>query len=267
MSNISVFENIQSELRVDPATGIGYCSIRGAARIAGVSHVALINSFKTSGDFIPSKMVQSLIAQGFEGGNFVEFSEGEIPDRALALIVHYYAVDAGARCTSEAKAALLAFTLVGIRSVIHDITGYRQSAPTPTPTALPPVAVQVANLADALKFFDIDTSNPRFKQGLQDIVLNTLGITQAALPGSAAVYLGVAEKAERLGYPVGLVIKHRSALGKYVKASGLESTQEERLCNGTSRPINVYLDSPELSVAVCEFMDAKTLATANGGQV
>ena len=142
-----------------------------------------------------------------------------------------------------------------------------QAAPTPTPIALPPVAVQVANLADALKFFDIDTSNPRLKQGLQDIVLNTLGIAQTSLPGSASVYLGVAEKAERLGYPVGLVTKHRSALGKYVKASGLESVKEERLCNGTARPINVYLDCHELTIAVCEFMDAKTLATANGGSI
>ena len=242
MSNINAFENIQSELRVDPVTGIGYCSIRGAARIAGVSHVALINSFKTSGDFIPSKMVQTLVTHGFECGNFVEFSAGEIPDSALALIVHYYATSAGARCTSEAKAALLAFTSVGIRSVIQDITGYRQAVSVPTPIALPPSDIRLTNMVSSLQAIGVDLLNPRLKQGLQDLAVEMLGIGQTSLPGSAAVYLGVAEKAERLGYPVGLVVKNRSALGKYVKASGLESVKELRSCNGTDRPINLYED-------------------------
>ena len=143
-----------------------------------------------------------------------------------------------------------------------------QTATVPTPIALPPVAVQVSNLADALKFFDIDTSNPRFKQGLQDIVLNTLGIGQQAISSApATVYLGVVEKAQELGYPIALVDQFRSQLGKYVASIGLPSQKEKRLCNGTQRPINVYLDSPELSIAVCEFMDAKTLATANGGSI
>ena len=263
--SITIFENIQKELRIDAATGVGYCSIRGAARICGVDEQALRKSLKTGADFIASKMVQSLIAQGFEGADFIGFSVFGIPDSALALIVHYYAIDAGARCTDEAKAALLAFTAIGIRTVIQNVC--KHEAPAPTPIALPPAAVQVANLAEALRFFDIDISNPRFKQGLQDVVLNTLGIAQTSLPAATTAYLGVAEKAQELGYPTGLVTQFRSQLGKYVASIGLPSQKEKRLCNGTQRPINVYLDSPELSEAVCEFMDAKTLATANGGSI
>ncbi len=142
-----------------------------------------------------------------------------------------------------------------------------QAAPNPTPIALPPAAVQLHNMVSSLQAIGLDLCNPRFKQGLQDLAVNMLGIAQSSLPGTATVYLGVAEKAEELGYPTGLVTQFRSQLGKYVASIGLPSKKEKRLCNGTQRPLNVYLDSPELSEAVCEFMDAKTLATANGGSI
>ena len=143
----------------------------------------------------------------------------------------------------------------------------KQLQAAPTPIALPPVAVQLHNMVEALKFLEIDVQNPRFKQGLQDLAVDMLGIAQPSLPGTAITYLGVVEKAQELGYPIGLVTQFRSQLGKYVASIGLPSQKEKRLCNGTQRPINVYLDSPELSEAVCEFMDAKTLATANGGSI
>ena len=261
---ITIFENIQKELRIDAATGVGYCSIRGAARICGVDEQALRKSLKTGADFIASKMVQSLIAQGFEGADFIEFSVSGIPDSALALIVHYYAIEAGARCTDEARAALLAFTAIGIRTVIQNVCNH---APTPTPNALPPSDVRLHNMVSSLQAIGLDLSNPRFQQGLQDLAVDMLGIARPALPAATTVYLGVVEKAQELGYPIALVDRFRSQLGKYVASIGLPSQKEKRLCNGTQRPINVYLDSPALSVAVCEFMDAKTLATANGGSI
>ena len=196
-------------------------------------------------------MVQSLIAQGFEGADFIRFSVFGIPDSALALIVHYYAIDAGARCTDEAKAALLAFTAIGIRTVIQNVC--KHEAPAPTPIALPPADIRLTSLVEALKFLEIDVQNPRFKQGLQDLAVDMLGIAQPSLPGTAITYLGVVEKAQELGYPIGLVTQFRSQLGKYVASIGLPSQKEKRLCNGTQRPINVYLDSPELSDTCATF--------------
>ena len=264
--SITIFENIQSELRVDPVTGIGYCSIRGAARIAGVDQNGLARNFRGE-DLEPSKLAESLMDKGFKGEDLALFAQTGIPDLALAGILEYYAIDAGRYCNPTARAAYKTFASIGIRTVIQNVC--KHEASLPASIALPSVdPIDAVNaLAVSLKFFDIDISNPRFKQGLQDIVLNKLGIAQLSLPGSVTVYLGVAEKAQELGYPIGLVTQFRSQLGKYVASIGLPSQKEKRLCNGTQRPINVYLDSPELSVAVCEFMDAKTLATANGGSI
>ena len=262
---ITIFENIQKELRIDATTGVGYCSIRGAATIAGVDQSSLSHTLKTGEGLEPSKLAESLMEKGFEGEVLAEFSKTGIPDLALAGILEYYAIDAGRYCNPTARAAYKSFAAIGIRTVIQNVCKHEEPLPAAIVISTADPIDAVNALAATLKFFDIDTSNPRFKQGLQDIVLNKLGIAQPALPGTATVYLGVVEKAQELGYPVALVDQFRSQLGKYVASIGLPSQKEKRLCNGTQRPINVYLDSPALSVAVCEFMDAKTLATANGG--
>lgn len=75
------------------------------------------------------------------------------------------------------------------------------------------------------------------------------------------IWLGVSERAEQLGYAVDLVTKNRSQLGKYVAACGLQMVKENRLCNGTQRPINLYLLCDKLDRAITEFMDAKVLAS------
>ena len=262
--SITIFENIQKELRIDAVTGVGYCSIRGAATIAGVDQESVRKALKTGADLEPSKLAESLVEKGFKGADLTAFVQTGIPDLALAGILEYYAMYAGRYCNPTARAAYSSFAAIGIRTVIQNVCNHTTA---PTPVALPPAAVQLHNMVEALKFLEVDVQNPRFKQGLQDLAVNMLGIAQPSLSGSATVYLGVAEKAQELGYPIGLVTQFRSQLGKYVASIGLPSQKEKRLCHGTQRPINVYLDSPELSVAVCEFMDAKTLATANGGSI
>ena len=133
--------------------------------------------------------------------------------------------------------------------------------PKPYPVeSLPPADVRVANLYGALRGFGIDTSNPRFKQELQDLVMDRI-IGTKTLPPSQEDWLSAAEKAERMGYPVRLVTHNRSQLGKYVKARsevyGLRFCKEKRLCNGTQRLINLYLDCENFGKAVAEFMDSK----------
>lgn len=132
---------------------------------------------------------------------------------------------------------------------------------TPAELKLPPADVRINELRQSMQFFDIDVSNPRYKQAIQDLVLNKIIGANAFPSGEQEVWRGVAERAEELGYPVRLVTKYRSTLGKFVKVFDLESRQEKRLCNGTQREISLYKVTGELDSAIKEYMDAKTLAS------
>ena len=148
------------------------------------------------------------------------------------------------------------------RWVTHDVlpsirkTGKYEA--TPEPIALPPADIRVTNFVGALKDLEIDISNPRYKQAIQDQVLNKI-LGQPTIPESAERWLGVIEKAEEMGYPIDIVTRFRSALGRFVKSHNLDCRSESRLCNGTQRPINLYRDCAELSEAISEYMDAKIL--------
>lgn len=139
-------------------------------------------------------------------------------------------------------------------------TGSYTSAP-PT-KALPPADVRISNLKESLEFFGIEADNPRYSQAIKDLVLDKIIGESRALPEATEEWLGVAEKAERMGYAPSIVTKYRSQLGKYVSANSdaLECRSERRLCNGTMRPINLYRDCLELEEVIVEFMDAKVLA-------
>lgn len=115
-----ITSSILSELKVD-SNGVGYCSIRGAARLSGIDHAALIGHIQ-SGEKNPSKLAQMLLDKGFE---LVTFSTEGIPDIALGLILKYYAYKAGARCTQQAELAHDAFEAIGIRAWIQQITGWK----------------------------------------------------------------------------------------------------------------------------------------------
>lgn len=133
------------------------------------------------------------------------------------------------------------------------------SVPEPTPIALPPADVRIANLSAALDSFGIDKTNPRFAQGLQDLALNILGVTQTALPGTSDKWCGVAERAQFLGYSVGTVVKHRGTLGKWVKPRipAEDGRSEDRLCNGVMKGVQIYRITDRLDDAIVAFFTAK----------
>lgn len=59
-----------------------------------------------------------------------------------------------------------------------------------------------------------------------------------------------------MGYPAKVVNRFRSALGRSVSQTlGDKAVKEKRLCNGTDRPINLYLVTPEVEAAVEEYME------------
>jgi KilA-N domain len=117
----------------------------------------------------------------------------------------------------------------------------------------------VNSLAASLQFLGMEIQNPRFKQGVQDLVGDMLGLTTNYLPESEPTeqWFGVAERAEQLGYSKSSVVERRIGLGKFVKKQGLTSRMEKRLCNGTQREINLYLLTEELDRAINQYMQLK----------
>jgi hypothetical protein len=65
--------------------------------MVGVDEKALRNHFRGA-DLTPSKLATSLVDAGF---NPADFSEQGIPDLAAAIVIEYYAIDAGRRCTGK----------------------------------------------------------------------------------------------------------------------------------------------------------------------
>jgi len=129
-------------------------------------------------------------------------------------------------------------------------------------TQLPPADIRIVSLLGSLKDLGVDLDNPRFNQHIQDFVLNKILGVAPSLEGDKEQWAGVAEVAEEMGYPIALVTRHRSPLGKFVAAFDLTRKSEKRFCNGQNRSINLYLVCDELKNAIAEFMDAKVLSTA-----
>lgn len=133
-----------------------------------------------------------------------------------------------------------------------------QSVAPPVPQL--PGDIRLDSMIKNLDRLELDLLNPRFKQGLQDLAADMLGISQPRLEAEKTadrdgVWCGVVERAEQLGYPVGLLIEKRTALGRWVAKSALDSQKEVRLCNGTQRPINVYRVTDELDRAIVTYFD------------
>ena len=131
---------------------------------------------------------------------------------------------------------------------------------------LPPADIRVANFISALdKIGFMDT--PRNQSFIRDFVGDKI-LTAANTGNTNERWLGVAEKAEEMGYKASLVAKCRSQLGKWVKMmaddAGLEYKKESRYCHGTNRPIYIYRDSESLAAVISEYMGAKVLSSAIG---
>jgi hypothetical protein len=145
---------------------------------------------------------------------------------------------------------------------LHQLCGFKiQSTPPQVVEPPQPAAPRLSpseeldRLVSNLEKLGIPLNNPRYQQYLQDAALSMFIPPENPLPSAeqSPRWLGVAERAEELGYSSYLVSKHRSQLGKYVAKQGLESTQEKRLCQGTMRDIYLYPISDELDQAIHDY--------------
>ncbi|MBD2248293.1 hypothetical protein [Nostoc sp. FACHB-888] len=117
-----IIEQISEEIEVD-TNGQAKASIRATARLAGVSAVAILKTLD-SVNLEPSKLAQMLMDSGFEAVNLTEWRTDGIPDIAIAIILEYYAYEAGRYCTKQARLVCRSFNTIGIRAWIQDKLGW-----------------------------------------------------------------------------------------------------------------------------------------------
>jgi hypothetical protein len=111
--------------------GQAKASVRATARLAGVSAVAILKTLD-SVNLEPSKLAQMLMESGFDAVNLTEWRTAGIPDIAMpaaggyanAIILEYYAYEAGRYCTLQARLVCRSFNTIGIRAWIQDKLGW-----------------------------------------------------------------------------------------------------------------------------------------------
>lgn len=87
-------QEIKKEMTADAKGHIKF-SIRGVGRLCGADKSSLRTIFQqsSSGENVTHPVAKMLVNKGFESGSFAEKG---VPDIVCALIVEYYAFDAGA---------------------------------------------------------------------------------------------------------------------------------------------------------------------------
>lgn len=149
MTNLStIVEQIKSEIVVDHE-GKGRASIRAVARLVGVDHKSLRVTF-LSGELEPSKLSLMLVERGFDSGEQKDFSKTGIPDIAIAVIAKYYAYKAGRYCTEQAQLVDEAFTAMGVRVWMQQVTGWKPDLIQRTAKVEKPTPSQICDAIDAM---------------------------------------------------------------------------------------------------------------------
>lgn len=121
-SNVAnMFDQYRSEFRISD-DGVAYASIRGAARLAGVEPSSVLRHIQGVA-LSESSLSKTLAEHGFEGG---AFCGSGIPDKAVMLILEYYAFDAGRYRTEQAQRWFRLFASVGARVFIQQALGWHE---------------------------------------------------------------------------------------------------------------------------------------------
>lgn len=115
---------IASEVRCDEQ-GKGFYTYRAVSRICGLSPATLPENLISSRSPKIPKLSQYLVNHGFEVDRFEGWKTNGIPDTAVATIAEYYAMEAGARCTDEARAFCKVMMRIGVRAYTHKLTGWK----------------------------------------------------------------------------------------------------------------------------------------------
>ncbi|MBD2536636.1 hypothetical protein H6G97_48255 [Nostoc flagelliforme FACHB-838] len=77
-----------------------------------------------SAELKPSRLATILGEYGFHPAELREWKTNGIPDVAIAIILEYYAYEAGRYCTKQARLVCRSFNTIGIRAWIQDLLGW-----------------------------------------------------------------------------------------------------------------------------------------------
>lgn len=125
-SSLARFETIEDLLSFikEDANSQGNLSIRGVARLAGVSH----NSIIESGHFKSQKIAVTLTGQGFDAG---DLALNGFPPKAVILTLEYFAYESKAKAP-QAKAIMRTFGVVGLMATLDQLRSDYQPKPPKT---------------------------------------------------------------------------------------------------------------------------------------
>jgi len=255
--NLERFDRDGIELFINRKTGEAWATVRGYARMSKKAQSTVqsrLDRMSEGERNTLTKMTEIEIPEGVQGERITLQAVRLIP----AKLVFKWAIKDNPQLAEAMGAA-------GATVYIHQLAGFKidseaiaEPKPTPSqPTLLSPIeATKLFNETMAnLQCLGFDIKNPRFNQSIQDWAGDILGFGRTDALATNEKWLGVAERAEQLGYSVALVVKHRSQLGKWVAERVGGNIKENRLCNGTQRPINVYPFSAELDEAIVSYLD------------
>lgn len=194
------FDPSQFKLQPD---GTFRISIRGMAAMAGVAPGGLSASLKSAVHENPLPCARSLVTQGFEPVHVSTWGEtGGIPEDAAPFILEHYGINATSP-SQRARAALLAFSRVGINAYLKDKLGIiqREQAPAAPLIDQQQVAAALSNVDLAWSILEkhgmcTDRDRIELKRDVR-VLQQTCLMAAGSLPGTRAGVLAPAEDLPR----------------------------------------------------------------------
>lgn len=231
LSLADVIKQIKSEIEVD-VQGRGKASIRATARLAGVDDESVRKVLLRAANLKPPKLAEILINQGFKAADLNQWRTNGIPDIAIAIILEYYAFDAGRYCTEQARLTCKAFIATGIRIWMQKIKGWKETASQPQEEK----NVQqpsVKEISEAIAcVFCFDNVDPNLVQG---VIANQIGKTYPQLK----THMEAAKKL--LATPVKDELLNATNLAKlYIERTG-KKLSKSNTNQGNAKAINQML--------------------------
>ncbi|MBE9037208.1 hypothetical protein [aff. Roholtiella sp. LEGE 12411] len=214
-----IIEQIKQEIEVD-ANGKAKASLRATARLAGVSATAILKTLESVNQE-PSKLAQMLLESGFEPVNLTQWRTHGIPDIAIAIILDYYAHEAGRYCTKQARLVYKAFGAIGVRAWMQQVKGWVKTPQSQPQSQLEIILQNAQNLvAIAQQLFEQDSRQRQLEQAL---------VTQQNLNQQLQQRLTIVEvEQDRFNTPSG----HKYSILGFAKLQGLEISNKEASAKG-----------------------------------
>jgi len=243
MSNLSVFDFNSNNIRFENREGRVWVSLTDMAKASG-KQLGHWNTLKSTTEFLT--VFESVI-----GIPITETIQGGQPTLQGTWAIEEVALEFAGWCSVKFKI----WMLQQIKTLVTTGTVSLPQVVQPK-LASEEKAVKVAEAVHHIQTL-LSVNNPRLAQFLIDHAISDLMPSQATLTGDSLQ--GVVEIALEMGFNPSH--DNRSQLGKYVKKSCRQlSQQEKRLVNGAMREIAVYpANHPEVREAIEGFF-----STING---